>query len=133
MNSTWSKSRSRDPIRGLYAALGLAVLVALGFSAPRALAADDPMPRPPQLERDVQFWIRVYTQIDTNSGFLHDEYDLGVVYEALHFAPNSTPSERERVVETARERVAAALRRIAESGEDTLNPDDQKIRDMWGA
>ena len=53
------------------------------------LAADDPMPRPPELERDVQFWIRVYTQIDTNSGFLHDQYNLGVVYDTLHFAPDS--------------------------------------------
>ena len=36
-------------------------------------AAEDPVPRPPQLERDVQFWVRVYTQVDTNSGFLHDQ------------------------------------------------------------
>src|SRR5262249_18649703 len=132
MNSTGSKSRSSGPIRGLYAVLGLAVLAVLSFAPSRTAAADDPMPRPPQLERDVQFWIRVYSEIDTNSGFLHDEYNLGVVYETLHFAPGSGATERERVVETARGRVTAALRRIAQSGEGTLNPDDQKIRDMWG-
>ena len=49
------------------------------------------MPRPPELERDVQFWIRVYTQIDTNAGFLHDQYNLGIVYDTLHFPPSTAP------------------------------------------
>src|SRR5579864_154241 len=80
-------------------------------------AAEDPVPRPPQLERDVQFWIRVYTQIDTNAGFLHDQYNLGVVYDTLHFAPNTPPGERERQVDEARNRYGAALRRIAAAGD----------------
>src|SRR5215469_14260282 len=108
----------------------LAFIAVLG-SAP-APAADDPMPRPPQLERDVQFWIRVYTQIDTNAGFLHDQSNLGVVYETLHFAPDSPPSERQRMVDQARERVAAALRRIAGSGDAELSAEDQHIRELWG-
>jgi membrane-bound lytic murein transglycosylase D len=90
------------------------------------------MPRPPQLERDVQFWIRVYTQIDTNAGFLHDQANLGVVYDTLHFAPDSPPSERQRLVDQARERIAAALRRIAGSGDAPLSEEDQRIRDLWG-
>src|SRR6516165_5927307 len=99
----------------------------------RARAADDPIPRPPQLEHDVQFWIRVYTQIDTNAGFLHDQSNLGVVYETLRFAPDSPPSERQRLVEQARERYAAALRRIANSGDEALSADDQRVRDLWGS
>jgi len=90
------------------------------------------MPRPPQLEPDVQFWIRVYTEIDTNSGFLHDEHDLTVVYEALHFAPEAPPAERERLVDDARDRISAALRRIVDAGEGPLSADDQRIKDAWG-
>src|SRR6516162_217680 len=88
----------------------------------RTVAADDPMPRPPQLERDVQFWIRVYTQIDTNAGYLHDQYNLGAVYDTLHFAPNTPPSERQRQVDEARDRYGAALRRIAAAGDGALTP-----------
>ena len=73
------------PVRALKLA-ALALLAAGTLGSARPAAADDAMPRPPQLERDVQFWIRVYTQVDTNAGFLHDEYNLGVVYETLHFA-----------------------------------------------
>src|SRR6266704_1252113 len=88
--------RPLTPCRWLFAA----VSAWLAFAP--ALAQDDPMPRPPQLERDVQFWIRVYTQIDTNAGLLHDQYNLGVVYDTLHFAPSTSPRERERLVEQAR-------------------------------
>ena len=90
------------------------------------------MPRPPQLERDVQFWIRVYTQVDTNAGFLHDEHNLAVVYDTLHFAPNTSPHEREKRVEEEREHYAAALRRIAAANGAPLSPEDQHILDMWG-
>jgi membrane-bound lytic murein transglycosylase D len=135
MNSTGGKRGSQDAIfgrRGLLAALLL--LLATAAAAPRARAAEDPMPRPPQLEKDVQFWIRVYTQIDTNSGLLHDQYNLGVVYDTLHFAPDSSPSVRERMVDAARERYAQALRRIAAAGEgDTLSPEDQRIKELWGS
>ncbi len=111
---------------------GFAALSAWLAFAP-ALAQDNPMPRPPQLERDVQFWIRVYTQIDTNAGLLHDQYNLGVVYDTLHFAPNTTPAERERQVDQARERYGAALHRIADAADAPLSDDDQRIRDLWGA
>jgi membrane-bound lytic murein transglycosylase D len=91
------------------------------------------MPRPPQLERDVQFWIRVYTEVDTNSGFLHDQYNLAVIYDTLRFAPNTSPRQRERIVDEARARYAAALKRIAAAKDGTLSQDDQRIKDMWGA
>ena len=90
------------------------------------------MPRPPQLERDVQFWIRVYTQIDTNAGFLHDQSNLGVVYDTLHFSPEAPASERQRLVDQTRERYAAALRRIAASGGTPLSAEDQRVKDLWG-
>jgi membrane-bound lytic murein transglycosylase D len=112
--------------------LACLLVLAAVLLCPSARADDDPMPRPPQLERDVQFWIRVYTQIDTNAGFLHDQSNLGVVYETLHFAPESPPSERQHIVEQARERYAAALRRIAGSGDGDLSPEDQRVRDLWG-
>jgi hypothetical protein len=96
--------------------------------------ADDPMPRPPALERDVQFWIRVYSQVDTNAGFLHDQYNLGVVYDTLHFAPGASTAERQRQVDEARARIAASLRRVADAADgDTLAGDDQRIKELWGA
>ena len=108
----------------------LAALFALGASA--ALANPDQMPRPAALEPDVEFWIRVYSQVDTNAGFLHDQYNLGVVYDTVRFAPDSSQSAREREVDAHRAAIAAALRRIAAAGDSPLSAEDQRIRDLWG-
>jgi peptidoglycan lytic transglycosylase D len=113
------------------AVLALVLLCSLAVPALRpAFAKPDPFPRPPELDRDVQFWIRVYTQIDTNSGYLHDENNLSVVYDTLHFSPNTSQREREREVEAARDRTVASLKRLATSGPQ--NPEDQRIRTLWG-
>jgi membrane-bound lytic murein transglycosylase D len=90
------------------------------------------MPRPPELEHDVQFWVRVYSEVDTNSGFIHDDQNLAIVYETLHFAPNSAPHDRQRTVEAARDHYAEILRRLA-GGTGPLSAEDQHVRDMWGA
>jgi membrane-bound lytic murein transglycosylase D len=112
--------------------LGLAVILALVLPPPRSVfAAEDAFPRPPELEAAIHFWVRVYTEIDTNSGFLHDDENLSVVYQTLHFAPSSSPRERERVVDQARDRYVAALKRIA-AATGPLSPEDQGIRDLWG-
>src|SRR5579862_9432929 len=135
MKSTVGAARSRPAPGDWLREAALMLLAMLLFAAPSpAPASPDDMPRPPQLERDVQFWIRVYSQIDTNAGFLHDQYNLGVVYETLHFDPGLAPSERQRLVEQHRDRYAEALRRIADTPDGTpLSADDQRIRDLWGA
>ena len=122
MNST---SALRSLLRPL--ALGALALTALS-----AVAADNPMPRPAGLERDVQFWVRVYTEVNTNGGLLHDERNLGVVYETLRFAPNTPPRERQKTIDDVRDRHIAALRRIAAASGD-LPAEDQRIRDLWAA
>src|SRR5215470_2231891 len=134
MNSTGRLAGSRRPASTIVPALAACLLALAGvLTHSRVWASDDPMPRPADLERDVQFWIRVYSQIDTNAGFLHDQSNLGVVYDTLHFGPEAPPAERQRLIDQARERYEAALRRIAASGDGSLSADDQRIRDLWGA
>src|SRR5580704_2084057 len=99
MNSTWVKLAARTG----HAPLLLGCLLML-LATMRVWAAEDPMPRPPELERDVHFWVRIYSEVDTNGGFIHDEHNLGVVYETLHFAPNTPPREREKIVDQAKVR-----------------------------
>ena len=35
----------------------------------------------------MRFWIRVYTEVTTDQGLLHDDWNLGLVYEVLRFDP----------------------------------------------
>jgi membrane-bound lytic murein transglycosylase D len=104
--------------------------VLLGLQA----AADEPDPfaHPPALEPDIRFWIRVYTEVTTDQGLLHDDWDLKLVYEVLRFDPASSPSQRERRVAEAKARYAALLRRFAAGATTDLTPHERRILDAFG-
>ena len=75
-----------------YVALCLALLAC--WVASDAARAGQTIPRPEGIQSDVNFWIRVYTEVTTNEGFLHDERNLTVVYDTLKFSAGSSPRER---------------------------------------
>jgi membrane-bound lytic murein transglycosylase D len=104
---------------------------AAAAETPRPRVLDKQFPQPPALDRDVNFWVRVYTEVGTNAGFMHDQYNLGVVYETLQFNPDTSARQREHMVDAARARIVAALRRVA-TATGPLSPEDQHIKDMWG-
>jgi membrane-bound lytic murein transglycosylase D len=111
----------------------LGFLLAPFLCAP-AIASDgpDPFTRPPELESDVRFWIRVYTEVTTDQGLLHDDWNLGLVYEVLRFDPVSSPGARERQVAEAKARYTALLRRFAAGDTDSLTPHEQRILHAFG-
>ena len=100
----------------------------------RAIAAEgpDPFAHPPELEQDVRFWIRVYTEVTTDQGLLHDDWNLGLVYEVLRFDPASSPAQRERRVAEAKARYTALLRRFAAGDVDHLTAHERRILHAFG-
>ena len=107
--------------------IGLAVLLPLF-----AQAAGERIPRPPELQRDVDFWIRVYSEISTSEGFLHDERDLSLVYRTLKFNRDVQPRERREAVNAEREKIEAMLKRLA-AGATDLSDDEKKLAAIFGA
>jgi membrane-bound lytic murein transglycosylase D len=102
---------------------------------PHAAAADqaDPFVHPPELEPDVRFWIRVYTEVTTDQGLIHDDWNLKLVYEVLRFDPDSSPAQRERRVAEAKARYAALLRRFAAGDTSGLTAHERRILHAFGA
>jgi membrane-bound lytic murein transglycosylase D len=115
----------------------LAVLVMLLTLVVPMLARAETIPRPEGIQSDVNFWIRVYTEVTTNEGFLHDERNLSVIYDTLKFSAGSSPRDRQRLVDERRDRQVDALRRIiaalptAEAREG-LSTDDKRLLALWG-
>jgi membrane-bound lytic murein transglycosylase D len=99
-----------------------------------AAAADeaDPFAHPPELESDVRFWIRVYTEVTTDQGLIHDDWNLKLVYEVLRFDPASSPAQRERRVAEAKTRYAILLRRFAAGDTGNLTPHERRILHTFG-
>ena len=87
---------------------------------------------PPELEPDVRFWIRVYTEVTTEQGLIHDDWYLGLVYEVLRFDPADSQRQRERIVERAKARYAQLLRRFAAGATDNLTAHERRILHAFG-
>ena len=111
----------------------LALLLGSMFNAAGLAAeAPDAFAHPPELEPDVRFWIRVYTEVTTDQGLLHDDWDLGLVYEVLRFDPADSPRQRERIVAQAKARYAELLRRFASGATDNLTAHERRILHAFG-
>ncbi len=95
--------------------------------------APEPFAHPPQLEQDVRFWIRVYTEVTTDQGLVHDDWNLGLVYEVLRFDPAASPAQRQRRVAEAKARYASLLKRFAAGSTDDLTPHEQRILHAFGS
>jgi membrane-bound lytic murein transglycosylase D len=98
--------------------LGFSVLPSLSFGQ----SATD-FPRPEELEPAVNFWVKVYTEVDTRSGFLHDSEHLSVIYTALN---------RDRsAIDSRRKKIQADLRVLATGKRDLLTGSQKDILALW--
>ena len=96
-----------------------------------AIASDAALPRPAELEPAVHFWIRVYTEITTDAGFIHDQQNLSVVYETLHFDADTGSRERERQVDAEKQRFHDILARLGQGVPPTTD-EERRVLALWG-
>jgi membrane-bound lytic murein transglycosylase D len=82
-------------------------------------------PRPAELQPAVDFWIKVYTEVDTRSGFLHDSQNLSVIYARLDLD--------QRAIEARREQIRADLRVLGTGKRTGLTRSQQEILALWPA
>lgn len=118
-----------NPLRLLLVTL---IIAALAVLSPPVRADEDSIPFPAELQKDVDFWIRVYTEITTAQGFLHDARDLSIVYRKLDFDPDIQPRARRDVLDVERKKIETMLKRLA-SGSSNLNEEEQRIKQAFGA
>src|ERR1700678_4324135 len=119
--------------KGLLTVAALGFLCAVTVDVHAAVAETRaPFVHPPELEQDVRFWIRVYTEVTTDQGLLHDDWNLGLVYEVLRFDPETSPAQRERRVAAAKAHYADLLRRFAAGDTENLTAHERRILHAFG-
>jgi membrane-bound lytic murein transglycosylase D len=80
-------------------------------------------PRPAELEPAIEFWIRVYTEVDTSSGFLHDSENLAIIYAELDFDNLE--------IDVQRQKVKNALLMLASGKRTDLTANQENILNLW--
>jgi len=107
---------------------------ALAFAAvvtASAASANPELPRPASLEPNIAFWTRVYTEVDTAGGFIHDAEHLDVVYEELRLPEGQSNRARERRVEQTKDRYRAILRKLGRGERAQLSQEEQRVLALW--
>ena len=94
-------------------------------------AAAEKLPTPSSLEPAVRFWTRVYTEVDTNSGLIHDSVNLGVVYETLRFPEGLSRRQRERRNEATKKKIRTALLALAKGKRTGLTAIQSRVLAQW--
>ena len=109
----------------------LAALLLL-FAAPVKGADGVLFERPDSLQPAIAFWTRVYSEVDSLAGFIHDSRDLDIVYETLHLNWYDKPDVQESKIEQAVQRYQDALHALATGKREALSADEQQVLVLWG-
>lgn len=118
------------PRRGFVA---LMLLLTVSYAAAELSASEHLFPRPASLEPAVQFWTRVYTEVDTRSGFIHDNLRMDVVYETVRFGGNATPQQERREIERRITAYRQILERLAGGGRSNLSAEERRVLALFPA
>ena len=112
----------------------VASLAGIFFGGVRAEQTAEPLfPIPEALAPAVAFWTRIYTEVDSASGFIHDSRRLDVVYATLYLNPAAPPDAQDRVIEKAFRDYREALILLASGQRRGLSPIEQRALRAWGA
>jgi peptidoglycan lytic transglycosylase D len=132
---SWPKRvEKRDRLRGSRMSTlrtNLAALIVL-FAIPLERAEGMAFERPDSLQPAIGFWTRVYGEVDSLSGFVHDSDNLSVVYETLRFNWYDSAQVQEQQIEEAMANYRSALHSLAGGKRKDLTPREQKVLALWG-
>jgi membrane-bound lytic murein transglycosylase D len=109
------------------------ILAVLLLFACGGVQAQELFPIPPELQRDVDFWVNIFTHYTTDQGVLHDNRNLAVVYERVDLPASTDRRTRQRDVAKRREKLQATLRTLANGKRDNLSAEEARVMALWPA
>jgi membrane-bound lytic murein transglycosylase D len=90
-------------------------------------ASENLFPRPADLEPQVRFWTRVYTEVTTKEGFIHDDLLMDVVYQTVRVSDDLSPRERRRRVERSIQTYRDIVTKLGGGARQNLNAEEQRV------
>ena len=94
-----------------------------------AIASDFPVPE--SLRPNVEFWKRVFSEIDGRQGFMHDDRNLSIVYTTISLPTRASRKKRQQVIDQARQRIRNQLKNIATRSYASLTDEEKAIHDLF--
>jgi membrane-bound lytic murein transglycosylase D len=116
----------RSAVAVVLAALGVAFATPASAASAASAATDVLFPRPPGIHARIKLWTRVYSEVASNGGLIHDAEELDVVYEVIRWPKTLTPGEQEARIARTKKHYAAIVERLAD-GKTSLTPEERRV------
>ena len=103
---------------------------------PCALMARDTQafPLPNTLKPDVNFWLKVYTEVTTTEGLIHDSQHLNVIYERLSFTAGMSYKARQKAIKQKKKYYKSILSYLAANPNKRLDRARYRhVKGLWPA
>lgn len=100
-------------------------------------ASAEIFPKPPQLEDNVQFWIKIFAFYSEKQALIHDAEKLGVIYTVVDLEDGSMKSSSSpwRKVEAAKDEYIKILKKLDILGRDVspdqLSESERHVYQLW--
>jgi len=89
-------------------------------------------PLPDELKPDVRFWTRIYTEVTTNQGLIHDNKHLNIVYERLSFPPGTSRKTRKDTIKKRKKYYSKILLDLASNPRRGFATSrHKKVKALW--
>ena len=85
---------------------------------------------PKSLKPNVDFWIHVFARLEGGHGVLHDDEDLGIIYETLYNLPRAK-ERRRSLIRRKRNYYKGILERLARGKRQGLTRDERRVLAMF--
>lgn len=102
----------------------------LSLVSASSLHADE-LPRPVALEPEIAFWRRIFSEIDSNQGLVHDNRHLRVVYDTVSIPDNASPRQRQKIFDEAKDGYADILKQLASGDRSNLDAEHKAVLSLW--
>jgi membrane-bound lytic murein transglycosylase D len=89
------------------------------------------LPLFPSLVPQVNFWKRVYSEIDSHHGFVHDARHLDIIYDTILVPPGLSYRAERKFTKVYTQRVGLVLKKLAAGSRENLSAEEQQILTRW--
>jgi membrane-bound lytic murein transglycosylase D len=118
---------NKSVVRG--SGYGKFLLLPLLLWAPLLLA--DVLPRPVALEPEIAFWRTVFSEVSSDSGLIHDNRHLNIVYGTVDIPDKASPRQRRLVFNQAKQQYQKILEQLAHGKRSKLSAEQARVLALW--
>jgi len=107
------------------------LFVPLSFLMLNHAAQAEDFPKPASLQKDIEFWLKIYTEVTTRQGYIHDAQNLAVIYDRIDLGDDRKKNRKK--IKQIKKEYAEALITIASGKRGNLSRNEARVLRLWGA